>query len=150
MLKYWIMNDVKRFANMNKDIFAMKHDYLGEDEIEDEYYDTLLVLLPEVITFTIIYGYQPTDDIQSLKTAIFKKIADHKFIECINAELNKKNKIENIQYLPLIIAEMLQIANRKNRVLIENGNDPIDISYLDEFSKTIKIFVFEDFYKYRK
>ena len=135
---------------MNKDIFAMKHDYLGEDEIEDEYYDTLLVLLPEVITFTIIYGYQPTDDIQSLKTAIFKKIADHKFIECINAELNKKNKIENIQYLPLIIAEMLQIANRKNRVLIENGNDPIDISYLDEFSKTIKIFVFEDFYKYRK
>ncbi len=147
MFNYWLLDNVRRFANMNKDIFAMKHDYLGEDEIEDEYYDTLLVLLPEVITFTIIYGYQPTDDIQSLKTAIFKKIADHKFIECINAELNKKNKIENIQYLPLIIAEMLQIANRKNRVLIENGNDPIDISYLDEFSKTIKIFVFEDFYK---
>ena len=150
MFNYWLLDNVRRFANMNKDIFAMKHDYLGEDEIEDEYYDTLLVLLPEVITFTIIYWYQPTDDIQSLKTAIFKKIADHKFIECINAELNKKNKIENIQYLPLIIAEMLQIANRKNRVLIENGNDPIDISYLDEFSKTIKIFVFDDFYKYRK
>ena len=150
MLKYWIMNDVKRFANMNKDIYAMKHDYLGEEELEEEYYDTLLFLLPEVITFTVIYGYQPTDDIQSLKTAIFKKIADHKFIEYINGELDKKNRIENIQYLPLIIAEMLQIVNLKNRVLIEDGNDPIDISYLEEFSMKIKKFVFDDFNKYRK
>lgn len=147
MINYWILDHVKEFANMNKEIFAKKNDYLGEDEIEDYYYDHLLFLLPDVIIWTIVYGYQPTDDIQSLKSAIFAKIADPEFIKYINGELNRKNKIENIQYVPLIILEMLQIAEQENKRLIENGYDPIDTTYLEEFSKSIKIFVFEDFYK---
>lgn len=146
IFNYWQMGNVKRFANMNKNIFAKKHDYLGEDEVEEYYYDTLLFLFPDAIAFTIVHGYQPTDDIQSLKSAIFAKIADPEFIKYINGELNRKNKIENIQYVPLIILEMLQIAEQENKRLIENGYDPIDTTYLKEFSKTIKKFIFEDFY----
>lgn len=147
MINYWILDHVKEFANINKKKFAKKNDYLGEDEIEDYYYDHLLFLLPDVIIWTIIYGYQPTDDIQSLKSAIFAKIADPEFIKYINGELNRKNKIENIQYVPLIILEMLQIAEQENKRLIENGYDPIDTTYLKEFSKSIKISIFNDFYK---
>ena len=147
MINYWILDHVKEFANINKKKFAKKNDYLGEDEIEDYYYDHLLFLLPDVIIWTIIYGYQPTDDIQSLKSAIFAKIADPEFIKYINGELNRKNKIENIQYVPLIILEMLQIAEQENKRLIENGYDPFDTTYLKEFSKSIKISIFNDFYK---
>ena len=124
---------LKRYKKQNGDYFDSKK------ELKASYSMYLIDLLPETIEFIVKYGYIDNEEVQGVKTEIYKKINDPDFIKVIKKELKNDNKIGNIKLLPIIIKEILMEAKRVNdQALAENPNAKVyDMTDLVELSQMI-------------
>lgn len=119
-----IDRDVAKFAKLTLKKFKKEQEdyYDSKKELKEEYYLELIDLLPEVIKFVIRYGYIRNEKIQETKTLIFQKLTDPKFVKVLKKEIKRKNEIENIKFMPIIIREILQEADKTNQQLL--ADDP--------------------------
>ena len=137
-----IPGPVKDFAKVefNKK-FKKKYKgyYDSKKDLRDGYYKGLLDLLPDAIAFVFKNGHIQTKEVQKTKAQIFGKICDQTFVKFIKKALKRDEEIDNIELMPILIAEILQAANEQNAELLKNDPDAkvYDMSDLAELSKMI-------------
>lgn len=119
-------NDAEHFAKLNEDKFIKKQkkkmSWYSKKELQECYFLELMDLLPGTIMFLILQGYVRKDEIQALKNSIFKNLIKKKFIKFIASEIKDGEEIENIEFLPIIIKEILGIIEKTNKEML--AKDP--------------------------
>ena len=119
-----INSDAKEFASATFKKYK-KHNgdyYDSKKELKESYNLYLVDLLPATIEFVVKYGHIKNEEIQTVKTEIYRKINDPDFIKIIKKEIKNGNKIENIKLLPIIIKEILMEIKRANDAAL--ASDP--------------------------
>ena len=123
---YDAKEDAIAFAKLDEDKFRKKQkkkaSWSSKKEIREYYHLALLDNLPGAIIYLILQGYVRKDEIQELKNKIFKNLINKKFVKFLTKEIESGEKIENIEYLPILIKEILEVINKTNKEML--ANDP--------------------------
>lgn len=135
--------EAESFAKMDEEKFIKKQKkegfYLKKKEIKELYYNRMTDLLPGTIYYLILQGYVRKDDVQELKNRCFKNLINKKFVKYLTKQIEKDEYVENIDYLPVIIKEILGIIEKTNReILAEDPNGKvIECDDIVKLSQTI-------------
>ena len=136
-----IPEDVREFAKATLKKYKKHNDgfYESKKELKQAYNLYLIDMLPRTIEFIVKFGYIQRDEVPEIKEAVYAKLVDEEFIKTLKKELKKGNKIKNIKLLPIIIKDILQIAEAQNaQLLAEDPNAKIfDMTDLVELSQLI-------------
>lgn len=94
----------------------------------------LVDLLPDVITFLVKYGHINRPEVKNIKEACFGVLMEKKFIKTLKKELEKGNKIKNIDLIPIIFREIMLNAKKEDaQALAKDPNAAlIDLSDVNE------------------
>lgn len=119
-------DDAEKFAKLDADKFKKKQkkksSWVTKKEIQEYYHLALLDNLPGAIIYLILQGYVRKDEIQDLKNRIFKNLINKKFVKFLTKEIENDEYIENIEYLPILIKEILEVINKTNKEML--AEDP--------------------------
>lgn len=124
--KVRISEDARDFAKLDLKKFKKKEGeyYDSKKELKRAYYSRLVDDLPEAIDFVVTSGYKEreNDEVREIKNEILRKIAEEKFVKYLTSCIKDGEEIDNIKMLPIILAEILERANKENASL--KANDP--------------------------
>jgi len=132
---------ITNFGKHTEEKFVKKNKkYYGKKEARQMFLSDLEYELPGTIMFLLMQGYVNKPDIKELKDKAMKNLASSSFIAYLTEEIKEGADIENIEYLPIIIKEMLEQLNREIQKLKAANPDAVinyDGSDLVLLSRTI-------------
>ena len=117
-----------------------KKNYDSKKKMKKSYIMMLLDALPDAITFVIRYGHiKKPAEIQNIKSMIIHNICYEPFTAALTEELENGYEIDKIEFLPIIIREILQTTNEINKSLLEKDpeSEIYDMSDVANVSKII-------------
>lgn len=91
--------------------------------------------LPEVIEWSLKYGYINNPENQRVQDAIYTRLADPTFVKVITKEVKRGGEYENMEFLPIVLREIIIKAAEFNEKS-EDGNQ-LDVSDIVELSKEL-------------
>ena len=119
---------VKEFMDLNWETYKKKNKkyFDSKKELREDYYDTLIFSLPEVIDFIIRKGHNQNQAIQEAKDQCLVKFSgpdSEKFVEFLTERIDEDgaDSIENVILLPIILHEMIGMILAFNK---EHENEP--------------------------
>lgn len=124
---------VKEFANTSFKKFK-KHEkdyYDSKKQMKNDYYENLICDIGTVINWILRNGHIQNPEIQDIKSKCYAKFAGEEgpeFIKYLTKSVkNYGYDIENIEYLPIILHEMIRdILKYNEHVNEEEGQRPMD------------------------
>lgn len=109
-----IPSNVKDFAEISyKEYKADNKDYFeSKKELKKDYFASLTYDLPDVIDWILRKGHIQNPEVQDIKNKCYAKLAGDEgrgpeFIEYLIKYLNKGLEIENIEFFPIILHEII-------------------------------------------
>lgn len=140
--EFKLNKDVSEMMKITLKKFKKNNDfYESKKELKKAYYAYLTELLPETIWFLVKYGHY--ENHIDIKTSLYEKITDTKFIKTVKKLLKDGEEIKNIELLPVIISDILREATKHaeetKKEQGENSSEEVtfDLSDLIELSKLI-------------
>lgn len=118
------------FSKLTKKKFKKKYadDYMSKKDQKSAYYAMLAGELPEVLKLLTMYSN--VEEVKDIKGACYERIADPKFVKYLSKVVDKDpEEIKNIEYMPIIILDMIKIADAQTKA--EKEEDPDDKSSFD-------------------
>lgn len=136
-----IPKDAEKFASITFKKFKKKNDFFdSKKEAKIGYFSYLVTLLPDTLDFVVKNGHIQREEIQNVKKGIYSHITDEDFIKYMGKLLkDDDDHIDNIKLLPIVIKDIIEIADKTNRErLTEDPNAKIyDMSDLVKLSNII-------------
>ena len=106
-----INNDAKEFANVTFKKWKKDNDwYDSKKERTKAYYGYLTDRLPDTLEWVLKFGHTNKE----MKDLVYAKLVDEDYIKYLYKLIKNDEKIKNIKYLPIIIKEIIQKADREN------------------------------------
>ena len=118
------------FTKLTKKKFKKKYadDYMSKKDQKAAYYAMLAGELPEVLKLLTMYSN--VDEVKEIKGVCYERIANPKFIKYLSKVVSKDpEEIKNIEYMPIIILDMIKLADAQSKA--EKEEDPNDKSSFD-------------------
>lgn len=122
----------KAFKKWKKDY----GDCCGKKKERDREYNLYLAdELPEVIEWSLKYGYINNPETKRTQDAIYARLADPTFVKVLTKEIKRDTDFENIEFLPIVLREIIAKAAEFNAKAAEGTE--LDVSDIVELSKEI-------------
>ena len=138
-----IPEEVKCFATWDRETYhkQVKGAYSKKEEKKYFWVDNLICLGP-IIDFLCKYGnMQNNEKVQNIKDLSFAQFCDRdqkltkKIIKTIKD--GEGDMIENLQYLPILLREIMAQAIKYKEELIKEGEEPVPVETLCELAELI-------------
>ena len=115
---------IEAFAKLDQEKYIKKNKKWcgGKKEAREYFCYELEDSLPGTIMFIMMQGYVNKPEIKELKNKAFGNIIRKSFVKHLIKVIDAGQKIENIDYLPIIIKEILETINKTNQQLL--AEDP--------------------------
>lgn len=135
-----IPKDVDRLAKLNLKKFKKENKgyYDGKKELRKAYYVEMIDLLPETIQLLVRYGH--IQEVREIKDKLYNKLTDKNLIKMILKMIKGGDSFGNMEFLPVVIYDIIREANHQIEVEKENNPDvdiEFDLTDLLELSHTI-------------
>ena len=133
-----VKKEVFKFAKAEWDKYKKKNedDFDSKKEMKLGYGMYLVDCVPEALDFVIRYGHINNEEIQEVKTKIYRNLSDEKFINALTREIKEGSDIKKrVRLLPIAYKEIMQVTQAHNDSLIAaNPNAQIiPMDYIVEF-----------------
>jgi hypothetical protein len=135
-----INQDALDFAKATFKKFKKENDWFdSKKELKNGYFAYLTELLPKTLEWIVKSGHFKEEEVQETKNSIYQKIVDPDYIKFLKKEIKNDNKIENIKFLPIIIKEIVEQADKENAKNLESDPNAkvYDLTDLVELSLLI-------------
>jgi len=139
--QFKIDDDVKLFAGMTKKKYKKKYasSSMSKKEIKKNYYKMLISCLPEVIKLLVFYPN--VKEVTEIKDSIYEKLMEKEMIDAIEKDIEKYgiDDIENLNFLPVIIADAIKIAKEYYKEEKDSDPDAKDFDLNDLLDLSLEI-----------
>lgn len=139
-----VPEEVKSFATWDRETYHkhMKTGGFSKKEEKKYYWDDKLVTLGPTIDFLCKYGnMQNNEKVQNIKDLSFAQFCDRdqkltkKIIKAIKD--GEGDMIENLQYLPILLREIMAQAIKYKEEIIKDGGEPVPVETLCALAELI-------------